>query len=214
MRYFEALFHSLEETTKTTEKVNALIQYLASVPDEDKMWMIAIFSGRRPKRTISTKNLRLWAAEKSGIPLWLFEESYHIVGDLSETIALLLPPPQFEVQKSLNDWIQFIISLEKREEEDQRNLVFDAWNALNTSGRFIFNKLITGGFRLGVSQKLMVKALAQLTEKEPNEIALKLMGDWSPLTISFEKLLFSEQNEGSDARPYPFHLAYALNDLS
>lgn len=214
MRYFEALFHSLEETTKTTEKVNALIQYLASVPDEDKMWMIAIFSGRRPKRTISTKNLRLWAAEKSGIPLWLFEESYHIVGDLSETIALLLPPPQFEVQKSLNDWIQFIISLEKREEEDQRNLVFDAWNALNTSGRFIFNKLITGGFRLGVSQKLMVKALAQLTGKEPNEIALKLMGDWSPLTISFEKLLFSEQNEGSDARPYPFHLAYALNDLS
>lgn len=214
MKYFEELFHSLEETTKTNEKVNALIQYLAAVPDEDKIWMIAIFSGRRPKRTISTKNLRLWAAEKSGIPLWLFEESYHIVGDLSETIALLLPAPKTEIQKTLNDWIRLIISLEKKEEKEQKEFVFNAWDSLNTSGRFIFNKLITGGFRLGISQKLMAKALAQYAQKEPNEIALKLMGDWSPLTYSYETLLSSEQNEGSDSRPYPFHLAYPLNELT
>jgi DNA ligase-1 len=214
MRYFESLFHSLEETTKTNEKIQALVQYLHSVPDEDKIWMIAIFSGRRPKRTISTRNLRLWAAEKSNVPLWLFEDSYHIVGDLSETIALLLPPPEIEIQKSLSDWINLIRSMENREEEEQKELVFSAWDSLHTPGRFIFNKLITGGFRLGVSQKLMVRALAQFTGKESNEIALRLMGEWTPMTHTFEQLLQNDQNNSSDSRPFPFHLAYPLNELS
>ena len=211
MRYFETLFLCLEETTKTNEKVSALIDYLSSVPDEDKMWMIGIFSGRRPKRTVSTKNLRRWAAEKADIPLWLFEESYHIVGDLSETIALLLPPPAIEVQKSLNEWIQLILSLDKMEEDEQREMVFYAWDSLNTSSRFIFNKLITGGFRVGVSQKLMAKALAEFTHIDPSDIALKLMGEWSPLTYSFQSLI---ENEGSHSRPYPFHLAYSINEVT
>lgn len=211
MRYFETLFLCLEETTKTNEKVTALIDYLSSVPDEDKMWMIGIFSGRRPKRTVSTKNLRRWAAEKADIPLWLFEDSYHIVGDLSETIALLLPPPAIEVQKSLNEWIQLILSLDKMEEDEQREMVFYAWDSLNTSSRFIFNKLITGGFRVGVSQKLMAKALAEFTHIDPSDIALKLMGEWSPLTYSFQSLI---ENEGSHSRPYPFHLAYSINEVT
>ncbi|MDP4810760.1 MAG: ATP-dependent DNA ligase [Saprospiraceae bacterium] len=211
MRYFETLFLCLEETTKTNEKVSALIDYLSSVPDEDKMWMIGIFSGRRPKRTVSTKNLRRWAAEKADIPLWLFEDSYHIVGDLSETIALLLPPPAIEVQKSLNEWIQLILSLDKMEEDEQREMVFYAWDSLNTSSRFIFNKLITGGFRVGVSQKLMAKALAEFTHIDPSDIALKLMGEWSPLTYSFQSLI---ENEGSHSRPYPFHLAYSINEVT
>jgi DNA ligase-1 len=214
MRYFETLFLCLEETTKTNEKVSALVDYLSSVPDEDKMWMIGIFSGRRPKRTVSTKNLRRWAAEKAAIPLWLFEESYHIVGDLSETIALLLPPPAVEVQKSLNEWIQLILSLDKMEEDEQREMVFYAWDSLNTSSRFIFNKLITGGFRVGVSQKLMAKALAEFTQIDPSDIALKLMGEWSPLTYSFQSLIENEENEGSHSRPYPFHLAYAINEVT
>ncbi len=213
MKYFETLFLHLEETTKTNEKVSALIDYLSSVPDEDKIWMIGIFSGRRPKRTISTKKLKEWAAEKAGIPLWLFEESYHIVGDLSETIALLLPPPGREMHLSLNEWIQMILSMEKKEEKEQKEMIFLAWDALNTSGRFIFNKLITGGFRLGISQKLMARALSLYTQKESNEIALKLMGDWSTLTSSFSSLLDNPLHEGSDSRPFPFHLAYPLNDL-
>lgn len=214
MKYFERLFLCLEETTKTNEKVSALIDYLSSVPDEDKMWMIGIFSGRRPKRTVSTKNLRRWAAEKADIPLWLFEESYHIVGDLSETIALLLPPPAVEVPKSLNEWIQLILSLDKMEEAKQREMVFYAWDSLNTSSRFIFNKLITGGFRVGVSQKLMAKALAEFTHIDPSDIALKLMGEWSPLTYSFQSLIENEENEGSHSRPYPFHLAYSINEVT
>lgn len=214
MRYFETLFLCLEETTKTNEKVSALVDYLSSVPDEDKMWMIGIFSGRRPKRTVSTKNLRRWAAEKAGIPLWLFEESYHIVGDLSETIALLLPPPAVEVQKSLNEWIQLILSLDKMEEDKQREMVFYAWDSLNTSSRFIFNKLITGGFRVGVSQKLMAKALAEFTHIDPSDIALKLMGEWSPSTYSFQSLIENDENEGSHSRPFPFHLAYSINEVT
>ena len=119
-----------------------------------------------------------------------------------------------EVQKSLNEWIQLILSLDKMEEDEQRELVFYAWDSLNTSSRFIFNKLITGGFRVGVSQKLMAKALAEFTHIEPNDIALKLMGEWSPLTYSFQSLIESDENEGSNSRPFPFHLAYSINEVT
>ena len=93
MKHFAALVMALDQTTKTNERVRALADYFDRVSDRDKLWTIAILSHRRPKRTVTTTLLRSWAAEKAGLPLWLFEESYHIVGDLAETIALLLPPP-------------------------------------------------------------------------------------------------------------------------
>jgi len=214
MKHFEALFHRLEETTSTREKIEALVNYLTVASAEDKVWMIALFSGRRPKRTVSTKNLRTWAAEAADIPSWLFEESYHVVGDLSETIALLLPPPAQETERSLADWMGILQAMDGLEEVAKRKQVLEAWDGLNPAGRFIFNKLVTGGFRLGVSQKLMVKALAKFTEREENEIALQLMGDWSPQTTPFQELLFGGSADSARSRPYPFHLAYALEAMA
>ena len=91
MKHFADLYTQLDQTTKTNAKVDALARYFEQADAEDRLWTVAILSHRRPRRTVNSTLLRTWAAEMAGIPLWLFEESYHIVGDLSEAIALALP---------------------------------------------------------------------------------------------------------------------------
>ncbi len=92
MKAFAELFAALDETTKTTAKVDALVRYFASVAPDDAAWAVYYLSGRKPKQAVPSKRLRLWARERAGIPEWLFDETYHHVGDVAETVALLLPP--------------------------------------------------------------------------------------------------------------------------
>lgn len=211
MQQFAHLFKQLDQTTKTNAKVAALAAYFAEADDQDRLWTMAILSHRRPKRTVNTTLLRTWAAEESGIPTWLFEESYHIVGDLAETIALLLPPPAQTSDHSLSYWINYIRALDKRAEEEKNEAVLAAWQQLEPTERFVFNKLITGGFRMGVSQKLMVRALAQFTGMEEAALAHRLMGNWHPDESTFEELIFSDNPLDDISRPYPFFLAYQLD---
>jgi len=159
MREFAALFKTIDQTTKSSAKVAALVEYFRKASDPDKVWTIALFSHRRPKRTITTSYLRQWSAERSNIPLWLFEESYHIVGDLAETIALLLPAPEQRSEYSLDHWIRYNTALRDVTEEEKKAAIIAAWNQLDSDERFLYNKLITGGFRIGVSQKSVIKAL-------------------------------------------------------
>ena len=104
MKRFAALFDALDETTKTNKKVAILSDYFKEARDQDKVWTIALLSHKRPKRPVNTTLLRTWCAEECGIPLWLFEETYHIVGDLAETISSLLPEVR-TVDLSLSDWV-------------------------------------------------------------------------------------------------------------
>lgn len=210
MKQFARLFTSLDQTTKTTKKVDALVEYFKVSEDIDRLWAVAILSHRRPRRTVKTSLLRVWAAEMSGIPLWLFEESYHIVGDLAETIARVLPKAKTSNDKTLSDWIYLIKNLEKKEEDFKKDVVVSAWNTMDYRERFVFNKLITGGFRVGVSQKLMMKALARFEGQEENAIAHRLMGNWTPDTTSYDELIQSENPLDDISKPYPFYLAYAL----
>lgn len=212
MKNFAELFTKLDQTTKTLVKVAALKEYLAQADDQDRLWAIAILSRRRPKRTVKTSLLRQWAAEIANVPLWLFEDSYRIVGDLAETIALVLPPPTEEHRSSFSEWISTIQALKNEADEVKKATVTEAWAGLNTTERFIFNKLITGNFRVGVSQKLMMRAIAQFEEQEENAIAHRLMGNWTPDTTTYEELIRSESALDDISRPYPFYLAYALEN--
>ncbi|GFE52001.1 ATP-dependent DNA ligase [Roseobacter cerasinus] len=212
MNRFAALFNAIDQSTKTTVKVAALADYFRDAPDQDRMWTIALFSGRRPKRAVTTTKLREWAAEQAGIPLWLFEESYPIVGDLAETIALVLPPVESTSDRSLSDWITQLRSLSDVEDADRKTAVLEAWTQLGGTERFVFNKLITGGFRMGVSQKLMTRALAKATGKPEAELAHRLMGNWHPDDTTWESLIEAEDASADASRPYPFYLAYALED--
>src|SRR5688572_15907999 len=91
MQSFAQLIYTLSGSTKTNEKQHALVEYFTHGDDKDKVWVIALFSGRRPRRTVSGTQLAVWCTGLVNLPIWLFQECYHTVGDLSETIALLIP---------------------------------------------------------------------------------------------------------------------------
>jgi DNA ligase 1 len=208
MKRFATLFTALDSTTKTLAKTEALAAYFRAAPPADRVWTIALLSGRRPKRAVTATELRIWAAEAAGIPLWLFEEAYPIVGDLAETIALVLPPPSQISDKSLTDTLTTLITLTGQPTEVRRAMILAAWDALPHEPRFLFNKLITGGFRMGVSQGLMTRALGLATGVAEAALAHRLMGDWNPARISFDALIAGDGQEGS--QPYPFALASPL----
>jgi DNA ligase-1 len=212
MKRFAAMFTALDQTTKTRVKVAAMAAYFRDAPEADKLWTIALLSGRRPRRMITTTKLREWAAERAGIPLWLFETCYPVVGDLSETIALVLPEPDPAalIDRSLADWITALRALDTADEDRRKAFVLEAWNGLGPVERFVFNKLLTGGWRMGVSQKLMTRALAEATGIDEAELTHRLMGDWSPERTSFHALVEAPDPTADLSRPYPFYLAYQL----
>src|SRR6476469_3336589 len=215
MKAFAELVQTLGTSTKTNAKLDALVHYFSVADDKDKVWVIALFSGRRPKRAVNTTQLASYCIEVIGLPFWLFEESYHTVGDLGETIALLLPETVNEKtapSEPLHYYIEHLKNIEKESEEVRKAFIVDAWREMTQSERFVFNKLITGGFRIGVSQSLMVNALAKTVNLPGSEIAHRISGNWDPSTITFDELL-SEHSATTDlSKPYPFFLAYAIEE--
>ena len=210
MKNFANLIKALDSSNKTTIKVDALTEYFKNAYPEDKVWTIAILSHRRPPRPVNTILLRLWANELANIPMWLFEESYHIVGDLAETIALIIPTTKEHSNKSLTEYLQEIIALKKKTDEEKRAYLHENWLALNYYERFVFTKLITGSFRIGVSQKLMTRALSKAENVEEDALAYKLMGNWDPNKVTFQELILNEKNSDYLSKPYPFYLAYPI----
>lgn len=210
MKNFAELIKTLDSSNKTSVKVDALTNYFRNASDEDKVWTIAILSHRRPPRPVNTTLLRLWANELAGIPLWLFEESYHIVGDLAETIALVIPTTKEHSDRSLTEFLQEIIALKKKTDFEKKEYLQTNWLALNYYERFIFTKLITGSLRIGVSQKLMTRALSKAENIDEDALAYKLMGDWNPNTITFQELILDEKSSDYLSKPYPFYLAYPI----
>ena len=214
MKQFAALVKVLGSSTKTNDKLQALSDYFAVANDKDKVWVIAIFSGRRPRRSVNSRLLSEWCMEIVSIPSWLFTESYGTVGDLAETISLLLPESTTAIQgeEGLHYYIEQLKQLEKADEQEKKKFITESWMKMDRDERFVFNKLITGSFRIGVSQKTMVNALSKTTALEANTIAHRISGNWDPSTTLFHELLSADTIDHS--RPYPFYLAYALeNDI-
>ena len=213
MKEFATLITKLGTSTRTNEKLEALSHYFSTANTADKVWVIALFSGRRPKRMISSGFLSLWCMEVAGLPAWLFEECYHTVGDLGETIALLLPETNTNgtPDKELSYYLEAFIRMEKQDEKIKKDFIISSWMMMNKDERFVFNKLLTGNFRIGVSQKMIVNALAKTVQLEPSVIAHRISGNWDPSTTAFDELL-SEQSTSIDfSKPYPFYLAYAID---
>ncbi len=215
MKDFSLLIQRLDQLTKTTEKVKVLSDYFRTAPQKDVVWAIAIWSHRRPKRPVSTTLLRAWAAELAEVDQWLFEDSYHIVGDLAETIALLTCKKEIAIdhsKESLSTIINDLIALKTLSEDQKKAYITSKWVELNYFGSFTFTKLLTGGFRIGISQKLMTKALESAFDIPSDEIAYRLMGKWDPTEVTLKKLLFDNDPEANQSRPYPFFLAHPVEN--
>ncbi|MGE3180074.1 MAG: ATP-dependent DNA ligase [Phycisphaerae bacterium] len=211
MRTFANLYRALDETTKTSKKIAALREYFAQCSPGDGAWAVFFLSGRRFKRFVKTTLLRRIAAERAENPEWLFEESYSVVGDLAETIALLLPEPTGTDEEPLQVWIEVRLQpLEGASEAECAAAIVAAWDNLSAQERFVFNKLVTGGFRVGVSQRLVVRALAEAAALEPTLIAHRLMGNWHPTPDFFMELFSPEAGASRISQPYPFCLAHPL----
>ncbi|CAN5514413.1 ATP-dependent DNA ligase [soil metagenome] len=213
MKQFSALVQVLGTSTKTNDKLQALSTYFLEAGNNDKIWVIALFSGRRPKRIINSTRLAEWCCEITELPYWLFEESYHTVGDLGETIALLLPERQEENllhENNLTWYLEKLIALEKADETIKKGFIVDCWMQMTKEERFVFNKLLTGGFRIGISQKMMVNALAKTVKADPSVIAHRISGKWNPSSTDFDDLLSEASGNIDHSKPYPFYLAYAI----
>lgn len=188
-------------------------QLFSLADDKDKVWVIALFSGRRPRRLVNSSLLPQWCVEIAQIPGWLFGECYGSVGDMAETIALLLPEATEEAsQSSLSFYIEKLISFEKESEAVKKEFITGCWRSMNKDERFVFNKLLTGNFRIGISQKQMVNALAKTVKLEPSVIAHRISGNWDPVSTGFDDLLSENANITDYSKPYPFYLAYALEE--
>lgn len=225
MKQFADLFSQLDGSTSTLHKVQALRAYFEAAPAEDAAWAVYFLSGGKPKRTVPTRTLREVALQVSGLPDWLFEESYQAVGDLAETIAHVLPiSPQVQPNKQgLAWWMEHRILPLRSMPDDERVLAVQAcWNELSAVERFLFVKLVGGGFRVGVSKLLVTRALAQVSGLDAKTIATRMMGfadaNNQPGADQFTALIQPETVTGVAAetsrtgQPLPFFLAHPLQD--
>ncbi|WP_369995154.1 ATP-dependent DNA ligase [Winogradskyella sp.] len=210
MKLFSNLISAIEITNKTNAKIEALVHYFKVAPDKDKLWLIALFTGKRPSRPVKTSLMKEWCIEITNLPEWLFLESYSTVGDLGETMALLLPEPSHKLDLSLNEWMTELKALKSKSEAEKKIFVLEAWSGLDQQERLIFNKLIGGSFRIGVSKKTLVNALAKLTNIDANQLMHSIIGNWDIDSITFEELIHGKHINYDNSKPYPFCLAYAL----
>ena len=168
MRAFADLYDTLDSTTSTNAKVQALVNYFRSTPAEDAAWGLFFLTGRRLKRLVPSKGLKQWVRELSNTPEWLFDEAYASVGDLAEIIALLLDSaeqPEQTEELPLSRWMEERIQpLAGLSLPEQRERITGWWHTLPRRELFIFNKMLTGELRVGVSDTLVVRALSQYAE--------------------------------------------------
>ena len=215
MDLFTQLFIALDQTNKTAAKSKLLSEYFKQASPADAAWAIYFLMGERMKRFVKTADLKQWACEISNYPEWLFAECYDHVGDLAETLALcIFSEDKFRkatLKMSLSELIEnYLLPMKTMKPETQSQRIIDLWSSMDFPMALVLNKLITGGFRVGVSKSLVIKALAENASVDPAVMAHKLMGRWEPTEANFKGLFAEKATEDEVLRPYPFCLAYPL----
>lgn len=217
MKQFAELYERIDSTTSTNDKVNAMADFFEASSPADSAWALYYLTGRRLKRFISSRSLREWTLELTDVREWLYDECYSSVGDTAECCSLLLDSydlDQFDRSNTpdyllpLDEWMENRIKpLAKADELVQKEAVVQWWTQLDRHGIFILNKLLTGSFRVGVSQSLVARALAKVSKQEVSEIAHRLMGDWEPTPEWYTQLVSEDMGARALSTPYPFYLA-------
>jgi DNA ligase-1 len=217
MKQFTDLYWRLDATTRTQDKLAALVDYFTAVAPADAACAVGVLCGARQLRAVSTTFLRQWAAAETGYPEWLVEDAYAHVGDLAETLALLLPDaagdhsdvPRAGLAETVATTIH---AIRDAEEARKREVVVATWRRLAPRERIVWHKLLTGGLRVGVSRTLVARALAEVAGVEPAVMTHRLMGvAGGPLDADGFARLLAPETAADDRRPYPFFLASAVD---
>lgn len=212
MQRFTNLYIELDRTNRTADKVRALSAYFSSAPPDDAAWGLYFLIGRKIKRAIKTGLLRELIAAETHLPDWLVDESYDAVGDLAETLALLLEPNDRSCGEPLHRLVQErVLRLKSLAPPEQRRLVTSTWHQLSTPERLVWHKLIMGEFRVGVQRTLVARSLAAVAGVPAAVMEHRLMGHWDPTADDFKRLLSGASHASDPGRPYPFYLAYPLD---
>jgi DNA ligase-1 len=210
MNRFARLFAAIDQTNSTNDKVEAMRAYFADAPPADAAWAVFFLTGRRLKRLIPGAALRQWTVTATGVDEWLLDECHAIVGDGAETAALIFDqwPSASAGSVPLASWVEARILLLRNAPPDTQQAEVLAWvGELDRWQRLVLFKLLTGELRLGVSQTLVVRALAHAVDLPTTTIAARLMGDWTPSAAWFESLSTPDVTADDLSRPYPFYLA-------
>ena len=215
MQRFAALYDAIDATTSTNAKVAAMVTYFADAPPADAAWAVFFLTGRRLKRLVSYVAIRDWTLAATGLDEWLLGECYAVVGDGAETAALVLDQIAVDATEdvSLSEWVEArILPLRDLDPQAQQARVSQWWGTLDRLQRFMLLKILTGELRVGVSQTLVVRALAQAAALPVTTLAARIMGEWTPTPDWFAALLSHEHTDEDRSRPYPFSLASPLED--
>ena len=230
---FSRLYQTLDQTTSTNAKVAAMVAYFEQAQPADAAWAVYFLSGRRIKRLVGAALLRRWLTELADLPEWLVEDTYASVGDLAETIALLVARPDDTalpqgVTSADRDtagsngessalglalWVERrLLPLRTLDADAQRPVVTGWWQSQPYEQCYIVTKLLTGALRVGVSQTLVARALAEHASLERPVILHRLMGEWQPDPAFYTALIARDDGAAATSRPYPFCLASPLED--
>lgn len=221
MKAFATLYRDLDTSTASRDKQTALQRYLHAAAPDDAAWAVYFLAGGKPRQIVPAKTLRALAQDASRLPQWLFEESYQTVGDLAETISLLLPPSTAPIERGLAEWItQHLMPLRGLAPDVLSTALREQWQTVPDHQRLVYFKLITGGFRVGVSKLQVTQALAAVAGVDAKHVAQRLMGYTStsarPSGADYAALIApeneDEQNQKTSGQPYPFFLAHPLHE--
>lgn len=205
MIHFTSLIRSFEAATVEQDKEAILIDYFKEANGLDTVWAIALFYRKKPKRLITNGQLTDWAIELTKFPVWLVNDSMKVAGDVSETIALLLPETTERIPKQLNEILIDIVNLQKSTFDQKRDFILNVWKTLSKEEIVIFNKIITGTFNVKLTSKVLIQSLADAYHLPVTTIATSLSGNWSPETTTFEQLLSAAELTIAASKPYAFN---------
>jgi DNA ligase 1 len=216
---FSRLIALLDTHSGKLDKIQAMAAYFRLAQPADAAWALFFLSGRRLKRLISSRVLRDIFLLHSGMPDWMYAESYMAIGDTAETISVLGYWLKAKTTYAdTMDWSQIALHQVMTEIilplpllADKETALLHFWSSLAPFDCFVFNKLISGAFRIGVSQGLLVQAIADVTQLDAGTIQHRLMGQWEPTATFFERLTSSHAQTHADTHPYPFYLASPIN---
>lgn len=218
MKAFADLYARLDATTSSNAKLQAMQDYFNQAEPADAAWAVYFLAGGRPRRTVPTRQLRELTIAASNLPEWLFEESYQAVGDLAETMSLLIPTAEHLSDEGLAVWMEErLLPLRGLAPEELAERLPQLWSQLDRPSLMVSLKLITGEFRVGVSKLLVTRALATMAGLDAKRVAQRLVGytDLShrPTAEAYLALIAPESDDEHAQRggqPYPFFLAHAL----